>query len=100
MIVAEFNIVRIAILETKADTPLLVYGDRMRANPVAFKQVQPITRGHQQICEAKCRGDRFQLPQGTPGHVGRDTLRLPGAEERFGRAVGESLDHTEVYCVT
>ncbi len=100
MIVAELNIVRIAILESKAETPLIVDGDRMLANPVTFQQVQPIAWGHQQVWEAKCRVDCFQLPQCAPGHVGRDTLRLPGTEELFGRAVGEGLDHTRMYRVT
>lgn len=49
MIVAKFDMARIAILETKADTPLIVYGDRMLTNPITFEKVQPIARGHQQI---------------------------------------------------
>lgn len=100
MIVAELNIVRIAILETKADTPLIVYGDRMLTKPITFERMQPISWRHQQVRESECRVDRFQFPHRTPRHFGRDAFRLPGAEELFGRAVGERLDHTEMYRVT
>jgi len=43
----ELNIVRVAILETKADTPLIVHGDRLLANPITFERMQPIAGGHQ-----------------------------------------------------
>lgn len=49
VIVAELNIVGIALLETKADTPVIVDGDRMLTTSITFEQMQPITREHQQM---------------------------------------------------
>ena len=39
VIIAELNIVRIAILESKADTPLIVHGDRVLSGPISFERV-------------------------------------------------------------
>ena len=39
VIIAELDIVRIAMLETKANTPLIVHGDRVLSGPISFECV-------------------------------------------------------------
>lgn len=72
----------------------------MLTNAIIFERVEPIPRWYAEVGQLRGRVDRFQLAQCPPREVGWYTLRLSGPEEFFGRTVCESLDHTEVYCVT
>ena len=96
MIVAEFDVIRIAILEAKADTPLLVHGDRMLSHTIVFERVQPISRRHAEVEELSRHVDRLQFSEGATRHVPRNALRFACPEELLSRAVRECLDHSEV----
>ena len=61
VIVAELDIMRIAIFEAKADAPLIVNGNRMLARSIVLERVQPIPRRDAQIGKLRCHIDRFQL---------------------------------------
>ena len=100
MIVAELDIVRITLLEAKADTPLIVHRDCVLTGALALERVQPIARWHAEVHEAHGGVDAFQLPEGTPRYLDRHALRLSGPKQRFRRAVDEGFDHQEVYRVT
>lgn len=95
MVVAELDIVRITFLETKADAPSVVDGNRVLTGPIAFECVQPIARWHDEVGETHCHVDRFQLPQGSTRDVSRHALRLTGPEQLFRRTVSEGFDHAE-----
>jgi len=49
MIIRDFNVVGIAILETKADSPLVVDGDGVLTFPFPFQCVKAIARGHPKV---------------------------------------------------
>ena len=100
MIVAELDIMGIAVLESKADAPLIVDGDGILTRPIVLERVQPIPGWHAEVGEPRRNVDRFQLSQRATRHLDGYAFRLPGPEQLFGRAVREGLDHAEVYCIT
>jgi hypothetical protein len=49
MVVADLDVKDIAILESKADPPLIVDGDRVLPLSVVGQRMKAVTRGHLQI---------------------------------------------------
>jgi hypothetical protein len=45
VIVAELNVIRVAVVEPKADAPLIIDRDRMLPRTVAFEGVEPVPGG-------------------------------------------------------
>ena len=100
MIVAELDIVGIAIFEPKADAPLIVDSDRMLPRAVAFERMEPVAGRYPQVGEHDRNMDSFQLAQGASSDVWRDPLRLPGPVQFFGLPIREGFDHAGMYRVT
>ncbi len=96
VIVAELDVIRIAVLEAKADAPLIVDTDCMLARAIAFERVQPIPRRYTEIREHRGRVDRLQSSKRPTRNIGRDPLRLAGAEERFCRWISKRLNHPQL----
>ena len=61
MIVAEFDIVRITLVETKTNAPLIVHGNRVLSHPIILQGVQAIARWDPKVVETQCDMQRFQL---------------------------------------
>ena len=93
MVVAKFNIIRIALLEPKANPPLVVHGDRVLTGTIPLEGVETIARWHTKVVQLRSRMDGLQLAQRSAGDVRRHPSIPARAEERLGRMVGEGLDH-------
>ncbi len=81
MIVTELHIERIAIFETKADTPLIVDRDGVLACTISAKRVEPVARWNAQIGELGCHVHGLELAQRPSRYVGRETFCPARAEE-------------------
>ena len=93
MMVTELDIVRIAVLESEADTPLIVDGDRVLACPLGLEHVQPIAWRYAEVGELGRHMHGLELPQGPARHMRRDTPRSPGTEQILGLPIRERFDH-------
>lgn len=51
MVVAHFDLVGVAIFKSKADPPLIIYGNRVLPLPVSGEWVQAITGRHSQVVQ-------------------------------------------------
>jgi len=94
VILAELDVVRVTVLETKADPPLIIDGDRVLTRTVCLESVESVPGEHAQIREWGRHMNGVQLAQGSPSNIRGDSPRLPGAKELFGLPVGEGFDHT------
>lgn len=91
---------RIALLEAKADAPLIVDTNCVLTRTIALEYMKPISRWHTKIREHRGCVDRFQSSKRSERHIGGNPLRSTSTEERFGGRIRKRFDHTEVYCVT
>jgi len=93
VIVAKLDVVGIAVDESKTNPPLVVHGNRVLANSVAFQRMQTIARWNFQIVQTSCQIDVFKLPSRSLGNVDRITFRLTVDVQLLGASVTERLDH-------
>ena len=93
MVVADFNIIGLAVLEQKADSPLVVDGNRMLPLAVASKRMQPIARWNPEVAESGRRVYLFKLSQGPLHNVRREPTCLAGHEQVLRSLVCKGLDH-------
>lgn len=100
MVVAEFNLVCVALLEPEADPPLVIDGDGVLTGTIPLEGVQTIAGRDTKVLQLGSGVERLQLSQRPAGDVRRHPSIPAGAEERLGRAVGERLDHAGLYRVT
>lgn len=96
MIVAELDVVRVAIIEPKADAPLIIDRDGMLPCTVAFECVEPVAGRNAQVGHLRRHMHRFELSQGAARDVGPHSPGLSRAEVLLGLTVGEGLDHTKL----
>jgi hypothetical protein len=94
VIITHFNIKGIAIDELETDTPFVIDGNRMLAQPFAFESVQPVARRGTQILQSGCEVYILKLPHSPPSNVWRESARH-AIREQVGRPfVREGLDHS------
>jgi hypothetical protein len=93
MVIADLNIVRIAILEPEADPPLVINRDGMLAFAITFQPMQSVSRRYLEIIKARRKVYIFKLAYGSTGNIRREPFCLPGLIELVGPLVGERLDH-------
>ena len=93
MIVHKFDLVRVAILETEAEAPLVVDSDAHLPGSVAFQCFQPIARRNVQKPEISRGVQLLKLHPRPAGEVRGDALDRDTLEERLGPSVGEAPDH-------
>lgn len=95
MIVNDLNLVRVTVVPTKADAPLIVHANTVLAGPIALEFLEPIAgRDAEIIQNLRCvYGDEF-AEHGPQELSGKSTYRL-ALEEGFGVSIGEALDHDE-----
>jgi hypothetical protein len=96
VIIAELNVVHVAVLEAEANPPLVVHGDGVLPGAGSLQRVQSITRRYAQIRKLDGDVNRFELPQSTPGHVQRNSLRSTSPKQFLGPPIGKGFDHVGV----
>lgn len=94
MVVAELDVMRVAVGEPEADPPLIIDRNGMLARTISLQRVQPVPWWYTQIRELRGDVHGFKLPKDSPSDVRRQSLGLSGAEEFLGLAIGEGLDHS------
>ena len=93
MVVRDLDIVGVAILEAKTDSPRVVDRDGVLVLAVSFEGMQPIATRDPQIFKARRQVDVLELANRSLENVRREAPRPAGDVERLGLAVGERLDH-------
>jgi hypothetical protein len=96
VIVADLDLVRIAVDEPKANAPLVIDGNGVLAPTVVLERVQPIARGHAQIVEPGRQIHVLQLAGGSRRDVRGEALGCAGEEEVTRAPIRERLDPGEV----
>ena len=93
MIINDLDVIRIAILPTKADAPLIVDPNTVLASAIASEFLQPITWRHAEVLEELCGIDQPQLSEHTSLQLGRKPADGFTPEQALGVRVGKALDH-------
>jgi len=93
VVVADFNIVGFAIHVSKADSPLVVDGNRVLAIAITAKRVQSVARRNPKIAESSRRVYLLELSYGPPQNIRRKPTCLAAYEKFLRSLVGKSLDH-------
>jgi hypothetical protein len=93
VVVTNFNVIRIAIDEAKADSPLIVDRNRVLTFSVIFERVQPVPRRHLKIVDRRRKVYVLQLARGAGRNVGRKAFGRSGEKEIARTPVRERLDH-------
>ena len=100
MIIADFDIERIAVNEPKTDTPLVIDRNGVLAFAVVLECMQPIPRRHPEIVKPGRQIHVFQFPDSRSCNFGWKAFGLPIQEQVASAAIGERLDHGIMYRVT
>jgi hypothetical protein len=95
MVVDDLDIVGIAALPAKADTPLIVDADTVLASSIAGKLLEPIGRRDPQVVHRFCRVQDQELAKRDPLDP-RELPRKSALKDPLGLATAEALDHCEV----
>ena len=93
MIICHHNVVRIAIFKPKANSPLIVDGNRILASPVSFQFMEPIARRDLQVSQVRSEIKIFQLSQRPLPDSRREPLRPATLVQLLRTLVGKGLDH-------
>lgn len=93
MIVRDFDTHGIAIVPTKADTPLIVYAYTPLTCPISLEKLQPVARRYPQAIDLGGCIDLFQLSARNVLDFRWPLLDLIARKDRCCALVGESLDH-------
>jgi len=93
MVVGDLNVVGIAFNEVEADTPLVVYRDRVLPSPVALQSVQAITGRNAQIIQITSQVEVFQPTQGSANQIRRKPATLADTIQISRMMIREGLDH-------
>jgi hypothetical protein len=95
VIIDELNVVGVAILPTKADTPLLVHANAVLAGSIPPELLQSVTRWHAKIAELLGRVHRHEFAQHRALKIRRISPDGFASEQSLGVAIGERLNHRE-----
>lgn len=93
MIVAEFNIMGIAILPNEADAPLVIDADAVLAGPVVFLGFQAVGWWYPKVFQLGCLIDHRQFALCSRYQICRSSFRRLPQEHRGCALIGEGLDH-------
>ena len=74
VIVGDFNIVGVSVLELETDTPLVVYRNGMLAGAFPSQRMKSVAGRHLEIVQTGGKVDIFKPPPGPPQQVGRQSL--------------------------
>ena len=93
MIVTYFDVKRVSVLESKADSPLIVDRYRVLPSSIAPQRVEPVSRRRTQIVEPRGQIDILEFSRGAPSYIVWKPACLPGLVQIPGPLIGESLNH-------
>lgn len=95
MVIDDFHVVRVAVLEPEAQAPLVVDAYASASLPVAFEFLQPVLRWDTQVVELRGTVQHLQLAFGDDPEVHKAPDRR-ACEEGLGVRAFERLDHTPI----
>lgn len=95
MIVNNQDLVRIAILPTKADPPLLIDANTVLSGPIAFKSLEAIARRRSEIAKGLGGIHDDELSEHGALQVAGIVSHRLAPKEPFRIPVPEALDHLE-----
>jgi len=61
MVVADFNVVGVAVLKPETDTPLVVDGDRVLASTVSSERMEPVAEWDFEIFHSSRHSTKYQI---------------------------------------
>jgi hypothetical protein len=93
MVVAELDVICVAVYEAKADPPLIVYRDRMLVISISCQRMEPVTRWNPEVIKTRGQVDILELSSGPLRDVSRDTPALAGGVDLLSATVCERLYH-------
>jgi hypothetical protein len=96
VVVAELNIVRIALLEPKANPPLVVDRNCILAAAITRQRMQAIAGGNPKVSHLRCDMYHLKLPKCPARYIGWQSLGLSSTKQLLGLPVREGLDHPVV----
>ena len=80
MVVANFDVVGVAIDESKTHAPLVVHGNGVLAFAFVLKRVQSVARWHLQVVEVRRQVNVLKFADSSPSHIGWEAKRLSREE--------------------
>ena len=96
VVVAELDVVRIAVDKTETDAPLVIDRNGVLPDAVSLECMEPIAGRHTQVRDLERRVDGFELSERAARHVGGHLLGLARSEQLLGLPVGKGLDHSKL----
>ncbi len=93
MIVDDLNLVRITILPSKADAPLVIDSDAVLAGAITFQLLQAISRRHPKILEGFGGIDQDEFAQHRPLEIPRIPANSFAPKQARGVPITEALNH-------
>jgi len=98
VVIDDFDIEHVAILESETDTPLIVHADAMLPLAITLQSLQPIARrGAQKVqCGGGVQLRQFALGNGLDG---TEAARTHAFEQRLGVFAAKGPDHA-AYSIT
>ena len=93
MVIDDLDVVRIGILPSEADPPLIVDADAVPADAIAFQFLKAVPRRHAEVVERLGGIDGDQLPQHDPPELRWIPPHRLAAEQARGILIAKALDH-------
>jgi hypothetical protein len=100
MVVADFDLVCVAVYESKTNAPLVIDRNSVLALSIVPKSMQSISRRYPEIVKLGGEIYVFQFPRSSLRDISRKALGSAFQEQIPGATVGECLDQTKMYRVT
>lgn len=76
MVVADFDVIGVAVHEMKADAPLIINRNRVLTPPVVLQCVKAIPRGHLEVFKSLSQIHVLQFSNGASRDVSREAPGL------------------------
>ena len=96
MIIDDLDIESVAVLEAKADAPLVVDADTPSTEPIVLQRFQTIRRRPTQILKASGCIQLRQVHVGALLNFGRETARFAGYLEMLRFVIGKRPNHESI----
>ena len=93
VVIAELDVVSISVYESKTNSPLVVYRDRVLPASISPKCVKPIPRRNSKIIKPHRQVQVLKLSRSTYGYMSGDTLSLTGDIEVLRTTICERFYH-------
>jgi len=84
MVIADFDVVRIAFYEPKTNAPLVVHGDGVLAFAVILQRVKAVARWHLEVVEVRSQVDVLEFAGSSPSYISWEAGGLSRQEQPAG----------------